>query len=1495
MCNSIPIRKIQNIAVFINNKVAQLSLDSGCEGDCISETECRRLQLPILPLDKSDHKPKQADGQSNLIIIGKTKFYANRGDEKKLNLYFEGYVIKTLQSDILCGASFMERNKIVQELHNKRIIIDGKYYIMETPVLCPNPVPDLQFSNVTVEIKSHSINSDDVTVKLPNNCEPNQTYLIELNGDTTSFKAVKAVGRNIKINLNDVISNFQKSQENVIRVAQITSQQDIVNPKKVSEVNVVPSYIKEIEVNSNIKDTSKARLQKIHKTYESVFDGDLSEGYNGYSGNHDVDFNFTNGIPPPVHIGCVPSYNKKEDNLLMQAMIDRLEEKNIVAKASDLNIIPRFASPAMLVLKQAARNIDKDVYESFSIQRKLDFNRLVLCQNKLNEYVEKIPHKYNTVEDTISIVSSFEFVITTDLTDSFWQRKIKRNKLPYFAFHSPYKGTYIFLRSSQGFLNQSEGLETMISCILEEFIAQGWCRIHADNIYVLGHEEDETISRWQKVLHELSLNNIKLSSRKTAAFPERLDLLGWIKEGKFLIPDPHRQNCISKFPLPTTLKQLRSYIGSYRQFLKCQSNMSGNLQQLEDFIGKYKNSSDQLNWSPDLEKCFYESRDKIKQLDRLYIPKPQDQLVITSDWSKKGFHATLWAAVEGKFLVVARMSGKPWASVDNMQPCDGEVKTVFLAGKYPLFRSYIQASSKKTICLLDNKTGVQAANLLRKGKFSTSKVINELLSGIAELNLEFQHMSGKLGQNFIDDFGSRNPSMCEGEEHCKICFFLSNCKDMHTTIGTVVKMQATPTSIVGTVEINNFEDSSKLVNEIIRGTRPMPFSNRKAMRVLQDNDKDLQLVKEYLLSAKRPQASNSKINTVKRFLQNNISIAKDGCIVVLKIDKKLQKKELLVVPDQISLGLMYSLHLKLNHPSPYQLSKLLETRFYILDRDKKANKVWKECTPCQSIATIPKEIKDFKPNEVPTHPGQSFTVDVMKTNKKVILIGVENFSGFVVSTIIPSESKQDLVDGIIAMIPPFMSPHQSTVRVDQAPGFKSILKNRSVDLTDIGIILEGGDVKNKNSLAVVDRKIQELQKEIKLCAPADNVINTKVLSKATTALNSKIRGCGLSSREILFSRDQFDSSNLQLDDSNISELISKKRALGNKYSAISKAQVKRKETPAGAVKGNLVFLKNEGGKLSKRELYLVMMTDEKNNLFVCKVPHLLSSSKPTIIKPQLLYKVKDTDVYLAPNQPLITSSDFIDDDFFDFDCEEFTEKENITQTTTKFDHDSDTDDTDDTTDDEIQEVEDNAVPTIQSPFSITRDDNPTLNIEQDNDAPEFNLDYEHALFSTDTLKSPEQDHSKESDSSLESMEWDPYIHPLVDTTPDQEVSPRDIRRTFRECAKIASEIEKSTSVEDNTYNLRPRRSLKAPILNDYVTNVDDLQLSTDSEGEVFELNQPAPKKKYRTKVFTRKRSLLRFPPTPKLTTPLLPDQVVCNAKQNVSHALNQLHGGTSDV
>ena len=112
-------RKIQTIAVYVNNRPAILSLDSGCEGDCIRESECIRLNIAIKPLDNTDTSlPKQADGYSPLHVIGKAKFSAERD---KLTFQWEGYVTKSLHSSILCGGAFMERNKVVQELSYKRI------------------------------------------------------------------------------------------------------------------------------------------------------------------------------------------------------------------------------------------------------------------------------------------------------------------------------------------------------------------------------------------------------------------------------------------------------------------------------------------------------------------------------------------------------------------------------------------------------------------------------------------------------------------------------------------------------------------------------------------------------------------------------------------------------------------------------------------------------------------------------------------------------------------------------------------------------------------------------------------------------------------------------------------------------------------------------------------------------------------------------------------------------------------------------------------------------------------------------------------------------------------------------------------------------------------------------------------------------------------------------------------------------------------------------
>ena len=165
-CNSIPVRKIQNIAVHINNIVASLSLDSGCEGDCITIAECHRLNLSVKPLDSTDQiLPTQANGKSPLNVLGKVRFTATRG---KIQFFFEGYVTSSLQSPILCGGSFLERNLIVQELHKRRIVVAGKYYIEETPFYCPYPNPTVDVSCISYsQIQGSKIYANKVLFALP--------------------------------------------------------------------------------------------------------------------------------------------------------------------------------------------------------------------------------------------------------------------------------------------------------------------------------------------------------------------------------------------------------------------------------------------------------------------------------------------------------------------------------------------------------------------------------------------------------------------------------------------------------------------------------------------------------------------------------------------------------------------------------------------------------------------------------------------------------------------------------------------------------------------------------------------------------------------------------------------------------------------------------------------------------------------------------------------------------------------------------------------------------------------------------------------------------------------------------------------------------------------------------------------------------------------------------------------------------------------------------
>ena len=75
--------------------------------------------------------------------------------------------------------------------------------------------------------------------------------------------------------------------------------------------------------------------------------------------------------------------------------------------------------------------------------------------------------------------------------------------------------------------------------------------------------------------------------------------------------------------------------------------------------------------------------------------------------------------------------------------------------------------------------------------------------------------------------------------------------------------------------------------------------------------------------------------------------------MVKRNKQTLVTRELVVVPDSMSTGLLYSLHLNLKHPSCDQLHKVVDTRFFIYDLANKCKQVTEECTPPHTLLSNP--------------------------------------------------------------------------------------------------------------------------------------------------------------------------------------------------------------------------------------------------------------------------------------------------------------------------------------------------------------------------------------------------------------------------------------------------------------------------------------------------------------------------------------------------------------
>ena len=1136
-----------------NKKPVHLDIDSGAT---VSYAKYSTVIAHGFKIRPNSQLSKLADGKTEMASIGEINetFFRNSWSVK-----FNAIVTKNLHCDFVAGTNFMMQNSIIQDFNSKTITVHKKYNVSETSksLILPTEPNNLLLQNSQLNV---ILPHKSVQLKVPHK----ESTLLAIqpwhqnkNQEWPKPQICSVQNGHINIkNENKEPVILKKSSKVQVRTIsnQMDKSEDIILDNKIEDERDKNNTDK-IEINTEDIDPNIIRyVHDINHTYKDVFNGDLKVGYNHRFGKHIAQLNWAGPSKPTASKVQNINYDM-ETKKLLQDVCNDLTQKGVLGIPQDYNINVQYCSPSFLVRKQKAKNKAKQ-------DLTIDDVRLVVNFSKLNGFLKNIPTTVTKTKDVFTQLGKWNYIITMDLQSGFFQNHMSMTDAEWLGITTPFGGMRFLKRSGQGLIGQSEELDELLSKILGDEMKEGKCCRIADDIFVGGTDQMETINNYKEVLQKFQAANIKISAGKTKVFLKSVDILGWVwKQGGFIEPSPHRVNALknTKHTDINNVKDLRSYLGLYKTLLQASPNLTLILNPFDLEVAD-RESKETINWTRDLISQFQIATAAVDKIQTLYLPSPEDQILIECDAAKSppGLGHTVYAIKNGKKLPVAFHSVKLSQNHQKWQACELEALAFSCAinAEYDLLKE-----CKKPIILSpDSKTVADAVKKIQKGSYSASPRIQSFISNINRLPIIVQLASGKTNQNQSSDYQSRHPSTCVAE-HCSICNFVTE----------------TSNSVLLPPSINSIEPANVM-------------NNKNAWNLIQDQQKSTKEAKYLIKSGKTPSKISGKIQSEIRRLCSVAKINKNNLLIVESQPNKFstEKRELTVIPQSHLPALLSQIHNNMQHPSKAQLKSNFDKMYYSVGLMAAMENLYTNCFFCASNKKIPDETNHQTLTDASV-PGTHFHGDVIKRQSQNIFIIRDHFSSYTSAKIIKSESHKELKSAIIDTILPLKLSGKCILKVDNATGFLPLINNKDPDLEKLQIIVKQTDQFNKNANAVVDKGCYEIEQELKRIEPDGRPITNTTLQLAVTRLNYTLRRKGqISAYEIHHNRDMNTGTNLNLNYENIKKDQIHTRNTANQRHNISISNKEQSPKP-----GDIVVTTNKPNKHKAKDVFMVAKTDNK--------------------------------------------------------------------------------------------------------------------------------------------------------------------------------------------------------------------------------------------------------------------------------------------------------------
>ena len=380
--------------------------------------------------------------------------------------------------------------------------------------------------------------------------------------------------------------------------------------------------------------------------------------------------------------------------------------------------------------------------------------RVAIDYRKLNSCTVKDAYMLPRVDHVFDVMNGVRFVSVTDCHSAFLQIPIadaRSRELT--AFVAPDGGLYEFLRCPFGLVNAPSVWQRLIDNVMAGYKWK-FALTYVDDICIFTKSADlkDHIADLDRVFNRLDRHGLCVKASKTFLARTELPFLGHLIGTDGIKPDPRKVAAISEMPLPTSLKQLRSALGTFSYYRKFVNKFSAIAAPLTRLMAKDQSSKrcvgDAIAYTPDQTQAFQNLKSALTS-EPVCLAHPDWSIPfeVHCDASKDGLGAVLCQKTgQGEKVVMYASRSTTPLEKTNYSPY--ELEACALVWSTNVFRHYLYG--RKFIVNTDH----QALKWLKTHKNPTSR-IHRWVMHLLEYDFDVVHRSGTSNSNA--DGLSRNP------------------------------------------------------------------------------------------------------------------------------------------------------------------------------------------------------------------------------------------------------------------------------------------------------------------------------------------------------------------------------------------------------------------------------------------------------------------------------------------------------------------------------------------------------------------------------------------------------------------------------------------------------------------------------------------------------------------------------------------------------------------